>query len=63
MLFKSVIKDAKLSKSGVIIRVLASDDCSTDDLRAYLEEPVMIEVNLITPDAEYATDGFELDGE
>lgn len=63
MQFKAVIKDAKVSKSGVSIRVLASDDCSIDDLRMYMDDPVMIDVNLIAPDAEYAADGFELDGE
>lgn len=63
MQFKAVFKDAKVSKSGVIIRVLASDDCSIDDLRMYMDDPVMIDVNLIAPDAEYTADGFELDGE
>lgn len=60
MQFKAVIKDAKVSKSGVIIRVLASDDCSIDDLRMYMDDPVMIDVNLIAPESEYA---YELDGE
>ena len=60
MQFKAVIKDAKVSKSGVIIRVLASDDCSTDDLRLYMDDPVMLDVNLIAPEAEYA---YELNGE
>lgn len=60
MQFKAVIKDAKVSKSGVIIRVLASDDCSTDDLRMYMDDPVMLDVNLIAPEAEYA---YELNGE
>lgn len=62
MQFKAVIKDAKVSKSGVIIRALASDDCSTDDLRMYMDDPVLIDVNLISPEAEYA-DHYELDGE
>lgn len=60
MQFKAVIKDAKVSKSGVIIRVLASDDCSTDDLRMYMDDPVMLDVNLIAPEAEYA---YELNSE
>lgn len=60
MQFKAVIKDAKVSKNGVIIRVLASDDCSTDDLRMYMDDPVMLDVNLIAPDAEYA---YELNDE
>lgn len=60
MQFKAVIKDAKVSKSGVIIRVLASDDCSTDDLRMYMDDPVMLDVNLIAPESEYT---YELDGE
>lgn len=63
MQFKAIIKDAKLSKNGFIIRALASDDCDTNDLRAYFDEPVMLDVNLIAPDAEYAADGSELDGE
>ena len=62
MQFKAVIKDAKVSKSGVIIRVVASDDCSTDDLRMYMDDPVLLDVNLISPEAEYA-DPYELDGE
>lgn len=52
MQFRAVLKDAKLTKSGVTIRAVASDDCSTDDLRVYLEEPVMINVEIIAPEAE-----------
>ena len=63
MQFKAVIKDAKVSKSGVIIRVLASDDCSTDDLRMYMDDPVMLDVNLIAPDAEYEPGPFAIDGD
>ena len=43
MQFKAIIKDAKLSKNGVVIRALASDDCDTNDLRAYFDEPVMLD--------------------
>ena len=60
MQFKAVFKDCKVTKGGLTIRVLASDDCAVDDLRMYLEEPVMVDINLITPEAEYA---YELDGE
>lgn len=63
MQFKGVFKDAKVSKSGVIIRVLASDDCSIDDLRVYMDDPVLIDVSVIAPEAEYMSDSFELDGE
>lgn len=63
MQFRAVLKDAKLSKNGVTIRAIASDDCSTDDLRAYLEEPVLLSIEIIAPDAEVVQDAFELDGE
>ena len=52
MQFRGVIKDAKLSKTGLIIRVLGGDDCSTDELRLYLDEPVMVSVDIIAADAE-----------
>lgn len=52
MRFRAVIKDCKVTKSGLTIRVLASDDCAVDDLRLYLEEPVLIDVNTVAADAE-----------
>ena len=52
MRFKAVIKDAKLSKSGLVIRVFGGDDCAADDLRMYFDETVMLSVDLIAPDAE-----------
>lgn len=63
MQFKGSVKDAKLSSRGIDIHLIASDDCSTDDLRAYLDELVMVNIEIIAPEAEYAVDGFELDGE
>lgn len=63
MQFRAIIKDAKLSKNGVIIRALASDDCDTNDLRAYFDEPVMLDVNLIAPDAEYDSEPLAIDGD
>lgn len=63
MQFRAIIKDAKLSKNGVIIRALASDDCDTNDLRAYFDEPVMLDVNLIAQNAEYMPDPFAIDGD
>lgn len=63
MQFKGSVKDAKLSSRGIDIHLIASDDCSTDDLRAYFEEPVMVSIEIIAPEAGYDVDGFELDGE
>lgn len=63
MQFKGSVKDAKLSSRGIDIHLIASDDCSTDDLRAYFDELVMVNIEIIAPEAEYAVDGFELDGE
>lgn len=62
MQFRGVVKDAKLSSRGINIHLLASDDCSTDDLRAYFEEPVMVSIEIIAPEAE-AVDNYELDVE
>ena len=47
MQFKGSVKDAKLSSRGIDIHLIASDDCSTDDLRAYFEEPVMVSIEII----------------
>lgn len=63
MQFKGSVKDAKLSSRGIDIHLIASDDCSTDDLRAYFDELVMVNIEIIAPEAEYAVDSFELDGE
>lgn len=56
MQFKGTVKDAKLSSRGINIHLLASDDCSTDDLRAYFDEPVMVSIEIIAPEA-----GIEVD--
>ena len=61
MQFRGTVKDAKLSSRGINIHLLASDDCSTDDLRAYFDEPVMVSIEIIAPDAEVG-ENFELDG-
>lgn len=63
MRFRGTVKDAKLSSRGINIHMLASDDCSTDDLRAYFDELVMVNIEIVVPDAEVVQDGFELDGE
>lgn len=63
MRFRGTVKDAKLSSKGINIHLLASDDCSTDDLRAYFDELVMVNIEIVVPDAEVVQDGFELDGE
>ena len=63
MQFKGSVKDAKLSSRGIDIHLIASDDCSTDDLRAYFEEPVMVIIELIAPEAGDDVDGCELEGE
>ena len=56
MQFKGTVKDAKLSSRGINIHLLASDDCSTDDLRAYFDELVMVSIEIIAPEA-----GIEVD--
>lgn len=61
MRFRGTVKDAKLSSRGINIHLLASDDCSTDDLRAYFDELVMVSIDIVAPDAG-ATE-LELDGE
>lgn len=58
-----MLKDAKLSSRGVNIHLLGGDDCSTDELRVYFDEPVMVTVEIIAPDAEVERDGYELYGE
>ena len=63
MRFRGTVKDAKLSSKGINIHLLASDDCSTDDLRAYFDELVMVNIEIVVPDAEVMRDSFELDGE
>ena len=63
MRFRGTVKDAKLSSRGINIHLLASDDCSTDDLRAYFDELVMVSIDIVAPDAEVVQDAFELDGE
>lgn len=63
MRFRGTVKDAKLSSKGINIHMLASDDCSTDDLRAYFDELVMVNIEIVAPDAEVVQEGFELDGE
>ncbi len=63
MRFRGTVKDAKLSSRGINIHLLASDDCSTDDLRAYFDELVMVNIEIVVPDAEAVQDSFELDGE
>jgi len=63
MRFRGTVKDAKLSSKGINIHMLASDDCSTDDLRAYFDELVMVNIEIVVPDAEVVQDAFELDGE
>lgn len=63
MRFRGTVKDAKLSSKGINIHLLASDDCSTDDLRAYFDELVMVSIDIVVPDAEVVQDAFELDGE
>lgn len=63
MRFRGTVKDAKLSSKGINIHLLASDDCSTDDLRAYFDELVMVNIEIVVPDAEAMQDSFELDSE
>ena len=63
MRFRGTVKDAKLSSRGINIHLLASDDCSCDDLRLYLDELVMVDIEIVVPDAEVVQDAFELDGE
>ena len=65
MRFRGTVKDAKLSSRGINIHLLASDDCSTDDLRAYFDELVMVSIDIVAPDAEVVDESFnfELDGE
>lgn len=63
MRFRGTVKDAKLSSKGINIHLLASDDCSTDDLRAYFDELVMVNIEIVVPDAEVVQESFELDGE
>ena len=58
MQFKGTVKDAKLSSRGINIHLLASDDCSTDDLRAYFDEPVMVSIEIIAPEANVEFDTF-----
>jgi len=62
MQFRGTVKDAKLSSRGINIHLLASDDCSTDDLRAYFDELVMVGIEIIAPEAHEA-DTYELDFE
>lgn len=61
MRFRGTVKDAKLSSRGINIHLLASDDCSTDDLRAYFDELVMVSIDIVAPDADVTE--LELDGE
>lgn len=63
MQFKGVVRDAKLSSRGINIHILGGDDCSTDELRAYFDEAVMVSIEIIAPDAGYEVGSFELDGE
>lgn len=63
MRFRGTVKDARLSSKGINIHLLASDDCSTDDLRAYFDELVMVSIDIVAPEAEVVQDTFELDGE
>lgn len=63
MRFRGTVKDAKLSSRGINIHLLASDDCSTDDLRAYFDELVMVSIDIVAPDADAAELELELDGE
>ena len=63
MRFRGTVKDARLSSKGINIHLLASDDCSTDDLRAYFDELVMVSIEIVAPEAEVVQDAFELDGE
>lgn len=65
MRFRGTVKDAKLSSRGINIHLLASDDCSTDDLRAYFDELVMVSIDIVAPDAEVVDESFsfELNGE
>jgi hypothetical protein len=63
MRFRGTVKDARLSSKGINIHLLASDDCSTDDLRAYFDELVMVNIEIVAPEAEVVQDAFELDGE
>lgn len=63
MRFRGTVKDAKLSSRGINIHLLASDDCSTDDLRAYFDELVMVSIDIVAPDAGAAELELELDGE
>ena len=61
MQFKAVIKDAKLTSRGVNIHLVGGDDLSTDELRAYLDEMVMVNVEIVQP--VQAAGGWEIDGE
>lgn len=63
MQFRGAVKDAKLSSKGIDIHLIASDDCSTDDLRAYFDELVMVSIDIVVPEAEVIQGTFELDGE
>lgn len=63
MQFKAMLKDAKLSSRGVNIHLIGGDDCSTDELRVYFDEAVMVTVEIIAPNAEVEHDGYELYGE
>lgn len=63
MQFKGVVHDAKLSSRGINIHILGGDDCSTDELRVYFDEAVMVSIDIIAPNAEVREDGYELDGE
>lgn len=61
MQFKATIRDAKLTSRGVNVHLVGGDDLSTDELRAYLDEAVIVTVEVITPSV--AVDAWELDGE
>lgn len=65
MRFKGVVKDAKLSGRGINIHILGGDDCSTDELRVYFDEAVMVGIEIIAPDnaVEVDADGWQLNGE
>ena len=62
MQFKSVIKDAKMTSTGINIHMLGGDDCSTDELRCYFDEPVMVTVEIIHPSST-VEDEYEVGGE
>ena len=61
MQFKATIRDAKLTSRGVNVHLVGGDDLSTEELRAYLDEAVIVTVEVITPSV--AVDAWELDGE